>query len=188
MSEDKKLSLSLASHLLERPVDDAYLEEWTNLFSQDRMEGNGRNFQSVVVFRLGNEWFALSTKVFSEISKMRVIRRIPHRSTDTLRGLVNLRGQLQLCVDLAKILEIEDAEDPSQGMLMSIAHNGKTWVFVASEILGIFPYDVDVLKNVPVTVAKSTANYLKGVFSFDDKHASILDEELLFYSLDRRVT
>lgn len=188
MSE-KKQPFSKASHLLERAIDEAYLEEWTVLLGQEREIAEGKNVQSVVVFRLGHEWLALSTLVFSEVSPMRLVRRIPHRTNDVLRGLVNLRGQLNLCIDLAKVLEIEaDSSTPSADqMMVAISLNQQKWVFVADEILGLFACDVDTLKNIPVTVAKSTANYLKGTYTFDGKSASVLDEELLFYSLERRI-
>ena len=41
------------------------------------------------------------------------------------------------------------------------------------------------IENVPVTVTKSSANYLKGIVHWKGKSVAYLDEELLFYSLKR---
>lgn len=191
MNEKNPFSIySKANLLLNRPTDEQYIQEWTDLISHERVESSGENYLSVVIFRLGKEWLALSTGVFSEVTENKLIRRIPHREGEVLRGLVNLRGQLCLCVDLSKLLEIESYTDPSKkrtSQMIAIEQNQQRWVFIADEILGIFLCDMDTLKNIPVTVAKSTANYLKGTVTIEGKQVSVLDEELLFYSLERRM-
>jgi hypothetical protein len=42
--------------------------------------------------------------------------------------------------------------------------------------------------NVPVTVSKSTANYMKGVITWRDFQVNLLDEGLLLYSLKRSLS
>jgi chemotaxis-related protein WspD len=190
MSNKLSRYYSLANQLLEKPVDDKYLEEWTRFLIAEEEGKVKKNAHSVVVFRLGQDWLGLSTLAFAEVSKMRPVRRIPHRTNEVLKGFINIRGQLYLCIDLAKVLEIEQAAGPGkndQQMAVTVSKNQNDWVFVADEVLGVFLYDTDDLTNVPVTVSKSTANYLKGIMIADHRHISILDEDLLFYSLEKRV-
>lgn len=190
MSENAESPLkSKASLLLNRPTEGAYIEEWTRLLAASRTETPIQNNLSLVVFRLGKEWMALSTLVFLEITENKLVRGIPHRMGDVLKGLINLRGQLCLCVDLPKLLEIEPYKESSahSQRVVAIGLNKQRWVFLTDEILGIFSCDMDSLKNIPVTVAKSTANYFKGTVVLEGRHVSVLDEELLFYSLEKRM-
>ena len=41
------------------------------------------------------------------------------------------------------------------------------------------------LKEVPATVAKATATYTKSVLAWHDKTVGCLDDQLLFYTLNR---
>lgn len=180
---------STLNELFERAPEAAYLEMWTKVLSQDREASTGDNVQSIVVFRIGKDWLGLSTQVFSEIAEMRVIRKIPHRSNGVLKGIVNLRGQLRLCVDLAMLLDIKkeagkDA-DPHRQMV-AISQNEDVWVFAVEQVLGVFICEMSTLRNVPVTLLRSGRNFLKGILTVEDKHVSLLDEDLLFYCLIER--
>jgi chemotaxis-related protein WspD len=53
---------------------------------------------SMLVFRLGREWLALPATSLVEVTALRPLHRVPHRTSGVLEGLVNIRGQLQLCV------------------------------------------------------------------------------------------
>ena len=65
-----------------------------------------------MIFRLGQEWLAFRTQTVAEVTLPRPVHRIPHRSNDVLIGLVNLRGQLQLCISLSGLLGVESALEP----------------------------------------------------------------------------
>ena len=42
-----------------------------------------RETQSVVIFRVGPEWFALPTSVIAEVAEHRVMHAVPHRRDNT---------------------------------------------------------------------------------------------------------
>lgn len=62
---------------------------------------------SVVIFRLHKEWLALKASIFKEVTELAVVRTLPHRSNETFLGLVNIRGELQLCISLHHLLGLE---------------------------------------------------------------------------------
>ena len=91
---------------------------------------------------------------------------------------------------LYRLLEVEGAEENipiQERRMVVIEHEGMTWVFPAEEVARIDRFEASKITNVPVTVAKSTANYLKGMLEWDGKFVGLIDEELLFYSLQRRL-
>lgn len=182
----------LPATLFERPPSADYLEEWTNVLRKQEVIDYEPGALSVVVFRIGQEWLALKTIIFKEIIHRRVIHRIPHRSGKILKGLVNLDGELQLCIALNELFEI--GMDPfslspkfsyQKNRMIAIKKDQDLWVFAVDEIEGIHAWEESRIENIPVNVAKSTINYLKGIMNTDQKSIALIDEELLFYSLRR---
>ena len=66
--------------LLERSGSAEYLGEWTRIIARPE-RAQETDIVSVVLFRMGNEWLALSTSVFSEVIEDRTIHSMPHRSS-----------------------------------------------------------------------------------------------------------
>src|SRR5690606_10229946 len=116
-------------------------------------EDQDREEQSVVIFRLHAEWLALATGWLVEITDMQTAHAIPHRTNEVLKGLVNVRGQLRLCVSLHGLFGVDPPTDgstvtrlasESDGVLrtpyhrMIILRDGlEHWVFPVEEVLGI---------------------------------------------------
>lgn len=180
-----------ANSLLAREPDESYIAEWTSLLAGDNGPKDYAE-TSIVVFRIGQEWLALSTFICKQVADKRHIHSIPHRRDKILLGMVNLQGQLTLCVALNELLEINSTDmenkslkELSEMRFLAIQKENETWVFPVSEIFGVIHTDLAKIENVPVTVSKSTANYLKGVIHWNGKNVSLLDEDLLFYSLRR---
>lgn len=185
---------TIASHLFERSPTQEYIEEWTEALMQHPSPEKFKGALSVMVFRLGREWLALPTICFKEVAHRRPVHRIPHRSDKILLGIVNLNGELKLCVAAHQLLEIESFTLPGSNSfsyhydrMIAIAKEGDLWVFPVDEIDGIYDWDLAVIEKVPVNLSKSTANFLKGIMKMGNKSVGLLDEELLFSSLKRSI-
>lgn len=182
-----------ARKLLERPPESVYIEQWTELVVKEKGESKASTEKSLVIFRLGLEWFALPTIVFFDVAPVRVIHKIPHRSDQVIRGLVNLKGRLVLCVDLYHLLEIAPVSESNANSqqekikrMLSIQSEEGEWIFIVDELYGIYHTLGEQMENVPVTIAKSKANYLRGMLLWDRHSVGLIDEELLFYSLAKK--
>lgn len=201
--------------LLEREAPDEYREEWTKLLANDgshakgdrreeRLSTVGENVEivnqvSVLIFRLGIECFALSAKLFREVTSRTMIHQVPHRTNQTFLGLANVRGELLLCISLKHLLGLSSQPNETtaeKSMRLSpvvyqrtiaIEKNGKSWVFEADEIYGIHRLTAEDLRNVPAVSSKSTKAYTQGIIQWNDRSVNLLDDELLFYTLDRRI-
>src|SRR5262245_7888847 len=95
---------SAGRRFLDAPSPDGYLDEWTERLAAPVDEA-ASDLQSVLTFRLGEEWLALPVQVLLEVTTPRPVHRVPHRG-GLLAGLVNNRGELHLCVRLAQLLGI----------------------------------------------------------------------------------
>lgn len=181
--------------LLERESSAEYAEEWARRLAMKKEERViGR--MSVVVFRVQKEWLAVPTRLVQEVTDIRAVHRIPHRNYNILKGVANIRGEMQLCVSLEGLLGIEvadtsllDLEDKGRNVRsIVLAKGGERYVLPVSEIHGVHRYHANELQAVPATLADASGTYLTGVFRWKSSHAGCLDGDLLFSALSRSLT
>jgi chemotaxis-related protein WspD len=169
----------------------------------------GRDLASVLIFRLGREWIAFPTQAIAEVTVPRPIHRIPHRSNAILMGLVNLRGQLQLCISLYGLLGLEapqfltsrfHAQEPSTeiektvtagssptvGTRLIVLYNrvrSESWIFAAEEVLGVHRLPRSQMRSVSSALANSEVSFSQAILSWEDRSVSFLDEQRVFAAL-----
>ena len=143
---------------------------------------------SVLVLRVGSEWFALRSLVFHEITAYQKAYVLPFRSGTLLAGLVNINGELLLCVSLEAALGLpaEEKTKPGGRPRLCVVGNGRErFAFGVDEILGVRRVSCARLRPVPVTLAKSPSAQTASCFELDDHNVGLIDEQRLFNSLDR---
>ena len=176
--------------MLERKAPDDYRQEWTKRFSESQKQEDKRN-NSSLLFRLGDEWLAINSRYVNEITQMCSIHSIPHRDSRLVKGLVNIRGELKLCVSLGAILKLEKAQEPHitdheiLERMLHIENGDESYVFPVSEVHGTYRYNDKDIQAPPVTVTNAKSNFTSGMISWSDQHVGILDHELLFYALSK---
>lgn len=143
--------------------------------------------ESAVIFRVGSEWFALSALLLDEIMGMRAIHSLPHRRNPALLGLVNVRGELLVCISIARLLGGEGGPLP-QGRLVVVRHAGGRMAFPVDEVQHTHRYHPDELMPAPATIAKSASAFTMGLLSWKDRMVGCLDERLVLEALDRSLT
>lgn len=185
---------SVGRQLLDREVSEDYAREWTVAFSRLKTAKQNKN-NSAFVFRTGGEWLALPAKLIQEVVDMGVIHSLPHRNSTILRGVVNIRGKLELCFSIGVILGIERFERTkikndkyvSPSRLVVAERQGERIVFPVSEIYGSHRYADGMLQSLPVTVSGSRAAFTKGILCVKDFDVGLLDDEVLYEALKRNV-
>jgi chemotaxis-related protein WspD len=180
-----------AVQMLDDEVDIDYTRFWAQHY-RSRKETDRRKTESAFVFRLGAEWFGLPAAVLEEVCAMRPIHSLPHRRNQTVLGLVNVRGELLVCVSLASLLGAAPAEPEAPGLrrlinerLVVVNGEGGRLVFPVSEIYGIQHFQSDQLREPPATIAKSRAAYTRAIVDLDGKSLGLLDAGLLFYAANK---
>lgn len=175
------------AQLLERPMPAEYRRDWAVHFARPKAP-QPVGAVSVVLFRIGSEWLALPTSAFQEVAELRRVHSIPHRRKGTLLGLVNVRGELLLCVSLAKMLGLEHSRNANSertiyGRWLVASWEGQRLVFPVDEVHGVHRFEPDHLREPPATLSKSGTSYTRGILPWRDRMALCLDVELLFPAL-----
>ena len=170
------------------------LAEATRLFAADKQEQQRGN-QSAFLFRVGGEWLGIATAVLDEVADLRSIHSLPHRRSGVVLGVANVRGELLVCVSLAQLLGIEEAAPELQPRerrmalrrLLVVRERGLRLAFPVDEVHGTLRFADAELKPAPSTVARATASYSRAVLPWDGHAVGVLDEELMFHSLNRNL-
>lgn len=175
--------------LLDQPPPAGYLDDWAVQLAGVEADTDSATL-STVIFRLGGDRLALPTAIFVEIVDVRPVHRIPHRSSAILLGLVNVGGELQICVSLAALLGTDDsaADSTGQPRLAVIERDGDRWVFPVDELLGVERVEQRALGAPPATIARDAAALTTALFSWRETTVALLDADLLFAALRRIVT
>jgi chemotaxis-related protein WspD len=182
-----------AAALLDRPVPEEFTIDRTRHFGAPK-EVDERDTQSVVIFRVGPEWFALPTAVIAEVAQRRVIHSVPHRSGGIVLGVVNVRGELLVCVSPGRLLGLDPSAESTPGRdrmghnrLLVVRRDGVRVVLPADEVSGVQRVHSSELKEVPTTVSKAATAHSKAVLTWSGHVVGLLDEHLLFRTLHRSV-
>src|SRR5579872_4617099 len=107
-----------AAERLEGDPPGNYLAEWTRHFGEPRPAADSKT-HSFVIFRVGAEWLALPTSVVTEVADSRPIHSLPHRRNSAVLGLVNVRGELLVCVSLGRVLGVDPFQVADRGPRMT---------------------------------------------------------------------
>jgi chemotaxis-related protein WspD len=182
-----------AAALLDRPVAaELAIDQARHFEAAQSLEE--RETQSVVIFRIGSEWLALPTSVIAEIAAHRVIHTVPHRRAGIVLGVVNVRGELLVCASLGRLLGLQAADEPApgtshkrEGRLLVLRRDGVRVVLPADEVSGVERFHPKELKEVPTTVSKGATAHSRAVLSWSGRIVGLLDEHLLFRTLQRSV-
>jgi len=172
-----------AAALLDRPISTDATVDGARHFSVPK-PGVERDALSAVVFRLGTEWFALPTSVVAEVAERRAVHTVPHRRTGAVFGVVNVRGELLVCVSLARALGLETTVTSAEGRQsvaherLLVVHKGSVRaVLPADEVAGIQRFSTRELRDVPTTVRKAATAHSRAVISWRDQVLGLLDDQ-----------
>ena len=175
--------------LLSRPAEESYLAEWKANLNQPRTEKN-INLKSALVFRMGDEWFALASKFVKEITHCDKHHSLPHRKNQVLRGLVNVHGELLLNVSLGYLFKISKSETESKythERYIVINDNDELFAFPVTEVREIIHYRMEDIQATPSTIKKDTSCFIKGIIQHKNTDVGILNSDLVFSALHKNI-
>ncbi len=181
-----------ALRLLDRESPEDYVREWTERIAQEKQTIETGTV-SVAIFRIGVEWLALPTRIFQEVAEQCPVHTLPHRTSGAVAGLANVRGELLVCVSLGAVLglAVESGERTAARIfkrLLVANRDGSRLAFPVDEVFGLHRYHPRELNAAPATLAQGKVSYTIGILPWRDKTVGCLDDELLFYTLNKSLS
>lgn len=188
--------------LLDRAAPPDYLQSWTELLAQPRSRQQEQAHDlSVMVFRLGREWVGIGAGLFKQVVPPVPVHTLPHRSNAILRGIINVQGEILLCISLHALLGLEDQPAAAAPVapeanainpvvyprLVVIAQQGETWAFAVDELYGVHRCARQQLHAPPTVATQAAASVTQGILHWRDRQVSYLHTEQLFERLRQDV-
>lgn len=129
--------------------------------------------QGWLVFRLAGTLLALSTAVAAELAADQRPRRIAHRAGRLLDGLVNIRGELHLCIALDRLLGLGRGSGSAAGtprlVLVRAAPGSASWAFRADAVLGVERFADRSIGAPPPAAPAALAPFVRGIVQLAER-------------------
>jgi len=137
------------------------------------VESNSKSDEHVVVFRLGNEAYAVDIGVVQEIVRMQPVTMIPDIGSE-IAGVTSFRGRVIPVVDLRRACGVycEDATPDSRIIVVSMdsEHAHGLIVDAVSEVLRIPASEIE-----PVTSVLGTSRLVRGIAKLENRLVALLN-------------
>lgn len=181
-----------AARLLDQPiplVDLSRLDIRASAQQQHDAQGASESF---LVFRIGGEWLALPTSIFKSIVHTRPIHSLPHRQHRAVLGVVNVQGELLVCMSLAHLLGFEpgtvardDRARHDLPRLLVVSRAEEHAVFPVDEVDGVHRLAPATYAPPPATLSQAAAEHTRAVAPWRGMSVGLLDADALFATLNR---
>jgi chemotaxis-related protein WspD len=180
-----------ARSVLDVDAPPGYVAHSTRHFAQPKEDVRGDTL-SVLIFRIGNEWLALPTQAVWEVTDLKPIHSLPHRTGGLALGLASIRGELLVCVSLGRLLGIDGGATSRADLhprmrLLVMRREGARVVTVTDEVDGVHHTQPGDVRPLPATVANGATPHSRGVIALPGRTVGLLDERRLFQDLEGRL-
>lgn len=127
----------------------------------------------LVIFKLGEEYFAVDTDKILSINDMMPITKVP-KAPNYIKGLINLRGSIKSLVDINLLLNIHSSKEQDNIIILK----------VDDEELGITVDEVEEVieieeQKIQKLETHNSEAYIKGIIDLDGKLLTVIDIEKL---------
>lgn len=173
--------VAAGKQIFERQLPAGYQQEnLASLAGADQV--SPQDSVSIIVFRLGREYFCLPASVFETVSELRPVHRLPHVNNPHIKGVVNIGGEVCLCHSLMTVVGVTacDSEPADRARhvykrLIVVNLDGGRYVFPVDEVEGMARYRPAQLKSPPATIDDEIRHLIRGTFLHRDKRVAVLD-------------
>lgn len=127
----------------------------------------------IVVFKLGEEYFAVKTEKVQSINDIMSITKVPN-SPEYIKGLINLRGSIKSLVDINLLLNIQHNE--IQENIIILEANGEEIGISVDRVEEVVSIDDRELKEFK---REDNEEYIQGIINYENKLLTVIDIEKL---------
>ena len=176
------------TQLLARPIKPASLAFNTNALAQTR-EQSLREEDTILLFRIGGERFALPAKSVLNVFPITKVRKVPHRTRPPFRGLCCYEGAILLTGLLHVVLDmpVDKTANPKLRRMIVIGSEEASWAFEVDAVDAIRKVDPSQFRNAPSTIPKNAASCTNCIIPLDDGDAVLLDPGAIQSIMERSI-
>lgn len=128
----------------------------------------------VLIFKLGEELFALRTEKVQSINETMNITRVP-MAPEYIKGLVNLRGNVLSLLDINLLLDLPHNEALQENIIILDIENETLGISV-DQVIEV----IDVAEHLLATSPDlDNRPYIEGILKFEGSIVTLIDMDIL---------
>lgn len=160
----------------EMPIKEAYQAiEKEVVKARPKAEEGAKELVQLVVFEIDEEEYAVEIGEVREIMKMTDITSIPN-SPPFIAGIINVRGDIVVVIDLEKRFNLERAHQPKR-IHVILSEVGETlFGLIVDEVTAVLRMPKDDIEPAPAIISERIhAGYVKGIAMLENRLLILLD-------------
>jgi purine-binding chemotaxis protein CheW len=132
--------------------------------------------QQFCTFFLKNQFFGVPVQQVQEVIRYQEMTRVP-LVPQVIRGLINLRGQIVMALDLRCRFGMEERSESELPMNVVVRTDDGAVSFLVDEIGDVLEVEEDCFEPPPETVKDETRELVRGVYKLQERLLLVLDTE-----------
>lgn len=140
----------------------------------DPAAGSGE--EQLVIFRLGDDYFALYIANVNEIIRLQKITPVP-KAPPFVEGVTNLRGRVIPVIDLRKRFGLAPREEGYMSRIIVADHVGKLIGLMVDGVDEVLTVQSDAIEPPDEIVVSVDSEFLAGIVRLDERLIILLDQE-----------
>ncbi len=166
-----------------RPSTEEIVQELKERRSQEVIEVDEKTQQFVVV-SVGEDWFGFPGSQIREILSHSPVTAVPGVPPIFL-GVINVRGDLESVIDLARVLGLERHANPRQERILIGHAAGLSSGILVDTVFDIIDVPMSRISDSVKIADRQKAHYFTGEFEFRSRPVVVIDAGHLFTDLLR---
>ncbi len=138
----------------------------------------------LVIFALGNDWFAFSGKQVREILACADIFFVPG-CPPSLEGVINVRGDIESVIRLNELLQLPLPEPGKPAEILLSRSSAMNSGIRVDQVIDVIDLPESLIQAPPANLPETLRPFVSGIFSFNQKIVTVLDLEQIFLEYAR---
>jgi purine-binding chemotaxis protein CheW len=132
--------------------------------------------QQFCTFYLKDQFYGVPVQNVQEVIRYQEMTRVP-LVPRVIRGLINLRGQIVVAVDLRRRFEMEDRPASQLPMNVVVRTEDGAVSFLVDEIGDVLEVEEDRFEEPPATLKGEARKLIRGVYKLQERLLLVLDTD-----------
>ncbi|HUO16232.1 MAG TPA: chemotaxis protein CheW [Verrucomicrobiae bacterium] len=132
--------------------------------------------QQFCTFFLEDQFFGVPVEKVQEVIRYQEMTRVPLVPA-VIRGLINLRGQIVMAIDLRRRIGMPDRPDSQLPMNVVVRTEDGAVSFLVDEIGDVLEAEEEKLEAPPETLDGQARELVRGVYKLQERLLLVLDTE-----------
>lgn len=141
--------------------------------------------QQFCTFFLQDHFFGVPVQQVQEVIRYQEMTRVP-LVPPVIRGLINLRGQIVMAIDLRRRFGMADRPDSELPMNVVVRTEDGPLSFLVDEIGDVLQVEEDSFEQPPGTLQGQARDLVRGVYKLQDRLMLVLDTEMAIQATDAK--